>query len=169
MDTIKSGRPLASLGLLAALTLVYIVFRTIYRLFFHSLSHIPGPWYAAVSSLYEFYWDCIQNGRYYHRIDEMHERYGNNTNSQKEKERKSMSWKTDRLKGQSSESTPGRSTSKTRTLSTRCGQTTRSRKNIATIGALEHMMLWSQRLPLPYTVTGEKQWPRIFRRPTSLS
>ncbi|KAH7139150.1 putative cytochrome P450 [Dendryphion nanum] len=47
-----------------------------YRLFLHPLSKIPGPWYAAVSSFYEFWHDCIKEGRYFVKIEEMHEKYG---------------------------------------------------------------------------------------------
>ncbi|KAJ7108351.1 cytochrome P450 [Mycena crocata] len=45
---------LPSLVLLLALPalLLFVVFRAIHLLFFHPLSSIPGPWYAAVSSLW---------------------------------------------------------------------------------------------------------------------
>lgn len=55
---------------------LYYVARSVYRLCFHPLAKIPGPWVAAVSSGYEFYYDCIQAGRFHVKIDEMHERYG---------------------------------------------------------------------------------------------
>lgn len=64
--------PMLALG---ALVLYYIA-RTVYRLFFHPLARVPGPRIAAISSLYEFYWDCVKFGRYHVKIDEMHEKYG---------------------------------------------------------------------------------------------
>lgn len=49
----------------------------IYRAFFDSLSHIPGPKLAAASLWYEFYYDVIKRGRYTWEIGRMHEKYGN--------------------------------------------------------------------------------------------
>ncbi|KAI4114143.1 MAG: hypothetical protein LQ345_005028 [Seirophora villosa] len=48
----------------------------IYRAFFDSLSHIPGPKLAAASLWYEFYYDVIKRGRYTWEIGRMHEKYG---------------------------------------------------------------------------------------------
>ena len=66
-----------SLGfLLLTLVVAYSMVKAIQRLFFHPLSQIPGPWYAAVSTLYEFWWDCPKSGKYFLKIEEMHEKYG---------------------------------------------------------------------------------------------
>ncbi|KAF2186100.1 cytochrome P450 [Zopfia rhizophila CBS 207.26] len=51
-------------------------FLVIFRLFFHSLAHIPGPKIAATTQWYEFYHDVIRNGRYQSHIEKMHEEYG---------------------------------------------------------------------------------------------
>jgi hypothetical protein len=46
------------------------------RLWFHPLSHIPGPKLAALTWWYEFYFDIIQPSRYVFKIQELHEEYG---------------------------------------------------------------------------------------------
>ncbi|KAF2011419.1 putative cytochrome P450 [Aaosphaeria arxii CBS 175.79] len=56
--------------------ILFVVFKIIQRLFFHPLSGVPGPWYAAVSTFYEFWWNCIQDGRYMFEITRMHDVYG---------------------------------------------------------------------------------------------
>lgn len=56
---------------------LYAAYKIIQRLFFHPLAKVPGPWYAAVSTLYEFYWDCPRSGKYFKKIEEMHKKYGN--------------------------------------------------------------------------------------------
>ena len=48
----------------------------VYRLFFHPLSRIPGPKIAAVSRLYDFYYDCILGGKFVFKIEELHKQYG---------------------------------------------------------------------------------------------
>ncbi|KAE8143633.1 cytochrome P450 [Aspergillus pseudotamarii] len=46
------------------------------RLFFHPLSHIPGPRLAALTWWYEFYYDAVQPGQYVFKIQELHKQYG---------------------------------------------------------------------------------------------
>ncbi|PYI35364.1 cytochrome P450 [Aspergillus indologenus CBS 114.80] len=58
------------------LTLVCFVLRSLYRLYFDPLHHIPGPRLAAISHLYEFYFDVIRNGMFVWEIERMHQRYG---------------------------------------------------------------------------------------------
>ncbi|CDM33000.1 Cytochrome P450 [Penicillium roqueforti FM164] len=48
----------------------------IYRLYFHPLSKFPGPKLAALTSLYEFYYNVVLGGRYLWEIERMHEKYG---------------------------------------------------------------------------------------------
>ncbi|KAI1769313.1 cytochrome P450 [Hypoxylon sp. FL1150] len=55
---------------------ILILSRSIYRLFFHPLSHIPGPKLAALSRAYEFYYDVVCRGMYIWKIEEMHKKYG---------------------------------------------------------------------------------------------
>lgn len=59
-----------------ALTSVYLVYICVYRLFFHPLKHIPGPRLAAISGLYEAFYECFKPGQYHFRVDKMHQRYG---------------------------------------------------------------------------------------------
>lgn len=48
----------------------------IYRLIFHPLANVPGPRLAALSRLYDFYFDCILGGKFSFKIDELHDIYG---------------------------------------------------------------------------------------------
>ena len=59
-----------------ALLLVYFVCLSTYRLFLSPLAKVPGPWVAAATGWYEFYWDCLMQGQYVFKIEEMHEKYG---------------------------------------------------------------------------------------------
>lgn len=49
-----------------------------YRLFLSPLAFFPGPLLAAVTGLYEGYYDCVKDGggRYYLEVDRMHDVYG---------------------------------------------------------------------------------------------
>lgn len=63
-------------GLLLAILLVSA--RSIYRLFLHPLADVPGPRLAALTSLHEFWYDCLKNrgGQHAFKLREMHDRYG---------------------------------------------------------------------------------------------
>lgn len=66
-----------SLGLwIPAGILLYIGFGIIYRLYFHPLSKFPGPKLAAITHLYEFYYNLVQNGMFMWEVEKMHEKYG---------------------------------------------------------------------------------------------
>lgn len=54
----------------------YISIKAIYRLYFHPLSHIPGPKLAACSHLYEFYYNVILSGKFLFEMERMHQKYG---------------------------------------------------------------------------------------------
>jgi hypothetical protein len=54
----------------------YLLLRSVYRLYFHPLSKLPGPKIAAVTHFYEFYYDVIRNGMYIWEIEKMHVKYG---------------------------------------------------------------------------------------------
>lgn len=68
---------MAYLILLFTVSLCWLTYRSIYRLFFHPLSHIPGPRLAAVSYIYQFYFDVIKGGMYIWEVRRLHEEYGN--------------------------------------------------------------------------------------------
>ncbi|PIA91898.1 Trichodiene oxygenase [Cercospora beticola] len=55
---------------------LYITIRSIYRLFLSPVAQIPGPKLAAVSRLYELYFDLAQGGRLPWKIQELHDEYG---------------------------------------------------------------------------------------------
>lgn len=71
-----------SLPILPLITLVpagilaYIVVGAIYRLYFHPLSKFPGPKLAAITHLYEFYFNLVKGGMFIWEIERMHEKYG---------------------------------------------------------------------------------------------
>ncbi|PYH91308.1 benzoate 4-monooxygenase cytochrome P450 [Aspergillus ellipticus CBS 707.79] len=54
----------------------YIFLQSIYRLYFHPLSHIPGPKLAAISYLPHFYHSVIRGGKFLWEIEKMHKQYG---------------------------------------------------------------------------------------------
>ena len=58
----------------SALLSCFIV--AIYRLFFHPLAAFPGPKLAAITVLYEAYYDVWKGGKYIFKLNELHQRYG---------------------------------------------------------------------------------------------
>lgn len=64
---------------------VYFLGEGIRRLWYHPLSHIPGPKLAALTWWYEFYYDVVQPGRYIFKIQELHQQYGSHFESHKSK------------------------------------------------------------------------------------
>ncbi|KAL2424332.1 Cytochrome P450 monooxygenase [Exophiala dermatitidis] len=62
--------------LLALIGVAAIASVAVYRLYFHPLSKVPGPKLAAVSRLYDFYYDCILGGKFAFKIQELHNIYG---------------------------------------------------------------------------------------------
>lgn len=72
---------LTGVTIAAALTIAFIVYGValaIYRLFFHPLSKIPGPWLAAATQWYETYYELVPNGggMFTKSIKKMHDQYG---------------------------------------------------------------------------------------------
>ncbi len=65
-----------NLTLAFASGVIYLLSLYIYRAYFDSLSHIPGPKLAAATLWYEFYYDVVKMGRYTWKIGELHEKYG---------------------------------------------------------------------------------------------
>lgn len=64
------------LGTTFSSILAYISFKYIYRLYFHPLAKFPGPKLAAISHLYEGYYDVVKEGRYIFEVEKMHQKYG---------------------------------------------------------------------------------------------
>lgn len=68
---------LFSLALVIALYLLLYSFSVVaYRLAFSKLSGFPGPKLAAATYWYEFYFDCLRNGKYIFEVEKMHKKYG---------------------------------------------------------------------------------------------
>jgi len=58
----------------AVLSLVLSV--AFYRLFLHPLRTFPGPWLAAITGLYEVYYDLVKYGGMLECIETLHKVYG---------------------------------------------------------------------------------------------
>lgn len=71
LSSLASNLPYIFLALL-----FYFASLAVYRLYFSPLAHVPGPKLAAVTTLYEFYHDCIRLGQFVFHLNELHEQYG---------------------------------------------------------------------------------------------
>lgn len=56
--------------------LLYIVGLVLYRLFLSPIANFPGPKLAAVTYLYEGYYDVVKRGKYTFKIRDLHAKYG---------------------------------------------------------------------------------------------
>jgi len=56
---------------------VYVIYGAVYRLYFSPLAKFPGPRLAALTRLYELYYEIVKGGQYTFKIGELHEKYGN--------------------------------------------------------------------------------------------
>ncbi|KAI1205170.1 cytochrome P450 [Annulohypoxylon truncatum] len=61
---------------IAATVVLYYATLALYRLYLHPLARFPGPKLAAVTRLYEGYYDLYQSGQYTFKIAELHKQYG---------------------------------------------------------------------------------------------
>lgn len=66
----------SSIQLLLLGSLLYSIGLLLHRLFFHPLRKIPGPWCAAATSWYEFYYDVVLDGQLVRQYPILHEKYG---------------------------------------------------------------------------------------------
>jgi hypothetical protein len=57
-------------------SVIYVILRCVYNLYFHPLRKIPGPKMAAMCSWYDFYSDIIKGGTYLWQVKKMHDEYG---------------------------------------------------------------------------------------------
>jgi hypothetical protein len=73
----SKGRPFTSLPvLLAASFIIYALGLVVYRLSLHPLAKFPGPRIAAVTSLYEGYFEIVKKGHFSRQISKLHDQYG---------------------------------------------------------------------------------------------
>ncbi|KAJ5682420.1 cytochrome P450 [Penicillium macrosclerotiorum] len=56
--------------------MISFLWRAIYNLYFHPLRKFPGPKIAAITPLYEYYFDLFKHGMYIWEIEKMHAKYG---------------------------------------------------------------------------------------------
>lgn len=64
------------LGLAALAGLAWLVLGWTYNLYLHPLRRFPGPKLAAMTRLYEFWYDVVLDGRFLHQMERMHQEYG---------------------------------------------------------------------------------------------
>lgn len=73
---IISSFSIVHVGILLAIWSLYLITLGICRLYLSPIAHIPGPRLAALTWLYEFYYDIVLGGQYTFQIVRLHERYG---------------------------------------------------------------------------------------------
>ena len=56
-------------------SLAYTSYGILYRLCFNPVAGFPGPWIAAMTFWYEFYYDIVKRGQYTFKIRELHTKY----------------------------------------------------------------------------------------------
>ncbi|KAK3985847.1 cytochrome P450 [Cladorrhinum sp. PSN332] len=64
------------LYLLITVSLAHFISVAVYRLYLSPLAKIPGPKLAALTYLYEAYYEVYLGGQYFKRVAEMHKQYG---------------------------------------------------------------------------------------------
>ena len=57
-------------------SILYFSALAVYRLYFSPLSKFPGPKLAAVTYLFEGYYDVVKRGKYTFKIRDLHAEYG---------------------------------------------------------------------------------------------
>ena len=55
---------------------VLVIYTVVTRLFLSPLAKVPGPKLAALTYLYEWYYDIVQQGRFPFKVRSLHEKYG---------------------------------------------------------------------------------------------
>ncbi|KAI9774497.1 MAG: hypothetical protein M1839_001685 [Geoglossum umbratile] len=76
MDTDSLFSLRTSTAIAGVACLLYVVCRSIYRLYLSPIAKFPGPKLAALTYWYEIYYDVIKGGMYIWEIEKMHKKYG---------------------------------------------------------------------------------------------
>ena len=66
----------STLAISIALCFLYVLTLSFHRLYMSPLARFPGPKIAALTSWYEFYYDCLRKGRFTWNVKDLHDRYG---------------------------------------------------------------------------------------------
>ncbi|KAI5780357.1 cytochrome P450 [Peziza echinospora] len=78
--SVRSNIKSATLPFLAVIALfsivIYAALVIVYRSKYHPLAGFPGPKLSAITSLHEFYWNAIRDGRAVFKRKDWHEKYG---------------------------------------------------------------------------------------------
>jgi hypothetical protein len=61
---------------ISASYVLYLLLRTALRLYYHPLTHFPGPKIAAATRWYEHFWAVYRRGRFEQQIERLHAEYG---------------------------------------------------------------------------------------------
>lgn len=62
--------------LLVTCWILYLVHAAIFRLYLSPIARFPGPKLAALTRLYELYYEVIKGGQFTFKIIELHKEYG---------------------------------------------------------------------------------------------
>ena len=75
LSSVTYSQVALAVGVLSA---VYALVLGVYRLYFHPLSHIPGPRLTALTYWVEIYYECFKppGGQFMWEYQKWHERYG---------------------------------------------------------------------------------------------
>ncbi|TVY82412.1 Cyrochrome P450 monooxygenase [Lachnellula suecica] len=65
-----------SFGAILVLISLYLTIQGIARLYFSPIAKFPGPKLAALTYWYEFYYNVVLRGKYFIKIQELHQQYG---------------------------------------------------------------------------------------------
>ena len=67
--------PLIYAGAACFFILFGVIVTAVHRIFFHPLGAFPGPKLAAITILYEAFYDVWKGGKYIFKVDELHQNY----------------------------------------------------------------------------------------------
>jgi len=74
--TILHGRYVVLAVALLAVSFLYLAGLAVYRLYLSPIAKFPGPRLAAVTYLFEGYYDVVKRGKYTFKIRDLHAEYG---------------------------------------------------------------------------------------------